>query len=205
MSNRDHWEGVYSKRPIDQVGWYTPHLQTSLAWIARLALHPEARIIDVGGGASTLVDDLLARGYRSITVLDLSKTALSIAKARLGEKAAMVTWVEGDVTTFDFPSHRYDVWHDRAAFHFLTSSEQQQRYVEQMTKAVKDGGYVIMATFSLESPPTCSGLPVQRYSAEHLERVLGERFVLKETSKELHLTPRGGEQMYLYCLFRKVP
>jgi len=166
-------------------------------------LDADANIIDVGGGVSTLVDDLLEIGYRSITVLDLSKTALALTKKRLGEKATSVTWIEGDITSTSLPPQHYEVWHDRAVFHFLISTEEQQLYVENLSKALKPGGHVIIATFSLEAPPQCSGLPVQRYSPENLERVLGAEFILKKKSKELHITPGGVEQMYLYCLFQK--
>lgn len=204
MSQRAHWEKIYSTNQPDQVSWYKPHLETSVNWIGELSLGKDANIIDVGGGASTLVDDLVEIGYRSITVIDLSRTALALTKKRLGERAALVTWIEGDITSMDLPVHHYDLWHDRAVFHFLTSSEQQQRYVENLSKALRPGGHVIMATFSVEAPPKCSGLPVQRYSPEELERILGSAFVLKKKSKELHVTPGGVEQMYLYCLFKKV-
>jgi ubiquinone/menaquinone biosynthesis C-methylase UbiE len=148
-------------------------LQISLAWIKGLSLAVDAPIIDVGGGASTLVDNLLDAGYRSITVLDISEKALSSARARLGEKAERVAWLDGDATSVDLPSHHYELWHDRAVFHFLTEPRQQRTYRANLLKALKPGGHLIIATFAPEAPPKCSGLPVQRYSAEQLKNTLG--------------------------------
>ncbi|MDQ7030432.1 MAG: class I SAM-dependent methyltransferase [Ardenticatenia bacterium] len=203
MTIREHWEKVYKTNLPDKVGWYKPHLETSLKWIKALSLDKDANIIDVGGGTSTLVDDLLADGYRSITVLDLSQTALALTKRRLRERAASVIWLEGDITSVDLPTCHYDLWHDRAVFHFLTDPEQRQRYVENLLKALKPAGHLIIATFSLEAPPKCSGLRVQRYSADKLERILGSEFLLKKKEKELHITPGGVKQMYLYCHFQR--
>jgi ubiquinone/menaquinone biosynthesis C-methylase UbiE len=128
MNQKDHWEQVYSTKPAEKLGWYESHLQTSLSWIKDLGLSVNAALIDVGGGASTLVDDLLDEGYRSITVLDISEKALSSVRARLGKKAELVTWLEGDICSVDLPSHHYDLWHDRAVFQFLTVPEQQRQY-----------------------------------------------------------------------------
>ena len=203
MSQKDHWEQVYTTKPSEKLGWYEPHLQTSLSWIKGLSLAVDAPIIDVGGGASTLVDDLLDAGYRSITILDISEKALSSVKARLGKKAELVTWLDGDITLVDLPTHYYELWHDRAVFHFLTVLEQQRQYRDNLLKALKPGGHLIIGTFAPEAPPTCSGLPVQRYNPEQLENTLGGEFELKRHYKELHITPGGVEQMYLYCHFRK--
>lgn len=203
MSEKDHWEQVYSTKPTEKLGWYEPHLQISLSWIKGLSLALDAPIIDVGGGASTLIDDLLAAGYRSITVLDISEKALSSAKARLGKKAGLVTWLDGDITSVHLPMHSYELWHDRAAFHFLTMLEQQRKYRDNLLKALKPGGHLIIGTFAPEAPPKCSGLPIQRYSPEQLENTLGGEFELKRHHKELHITPGGVEQMYLYCHFRR--
>lgn len=197
----NHWQKTYSSNPVEKLGWYEPHLQTSLGWIKTLGLSPDAPIIDVGGGASTLVDDLLALGHRSITVLDISDHALSLAKARLGKQADLVTWWCGDITGDELPAHQYELWHDRAVFHFLTNPEQQEKYREKLLKALRPEGQVIMGTFSPEAPPKCSGLPVQRYSARQLSEALGEEFELLRSQKELHTTPGGVEQMYLYCHF----
>jgi SAM-dependent methyltransferase len=204
MNQKDHWEQVYSTKPAEKLGWYESHLQTSLSWIKDLGLSVNAALIDVGGGASTLVDDLLDEGYRSITVLDISEKALSSVRARLGKKAELVTWLEGDICSVDLPSHHYDLWHDRAVFQFLTVPEQQRQYRDQLLKALRPDGHLIIGTFALEAPPKCSGLPVQRYSPEKLESALGGEFEFKRHRKELHITPGGVKQMYLYCHFRRV-
>lgn len=204
MSRKEHWERVYRASPTDRLGWYEPHLQTSLAWIRELDLPLDARIIDIGGGASTLVDDLLDVGQRSITVLDISEHALSSVQARLGERARLVTWLQGDVTSIDLRGHYYDLWHDRAVFHFLTVPDQQRKYRDALMRALKPGGHLIIATFAPEAPPTCSGLPVQRYSPEELQTALGGEFESKRSHKETHVTPGGVEQAYLYCHFHRV-
>ena len=203
MSRRDHWERVYSTKPTEKLGWFEPHLRTSLSWINELRLPVDAPIIDVGGGASTLVEDLLDAGFRSVTVLDISSKALSLTKARLGKKAELVTWLVGDVTAVDLPSRNFELWHDRAVFHFLTEPEQRRKYRDNILKALKPGGHMIIGTFAPEAPPTCSGLPVQRYSPELLKSTLGSEFELKRHCNELHITPGGVEQMYLYCYFRR--
>lgn len=204
MSREEHWEQVYSSKPTEDLGWFAPHLQTSFSWITELGMSLEAPIIDVGGGASTLVDDLLDAGYRSITVLDLSRLALSLAKTRLANNADAVSWIAGDVTVTELPVARFELWHDRAVFHFLTEPEQQRKYRHQLLKALKPDGHLIIGTFAPEAPPKCSGLPVQRYSSERLESTLGDKFELQRQHNELHITPGGVEQMYLYCQFRRV-
>ena len=203
MSQKDYWEQVYSARPTEKLGWFEPHLRTSLTWIRELRLGIDAPIIDVGGGASTLADDLLEAGYHSITVLDISEKALLSVKSRLGKRAESVTWLNGDITAIRLPSQYYELWHDRAVFHFLTAPKQQQRYRENLLRGLKPGGHLIIGTFAPEAPPTCSGLPVQRYSKLELETVLGEEFDLERNHEELHTTPEGIEQVYLYCQFRK--
>ncbi len=203
MKQKEHWEKVYSTKPVERLGWYELHLQTSLNWIRELNMAGDAPIIDVGGGASTLVDDLLHEGFRCVTVMDLSAKALSLAKARLGERAKRVIWLEGDITRVDLPAHHYELWHDRAVFHFLTAPEQRERYRTSLLKALKPGGHLIMATFAPEAPPKCSGLPVRRYDVELLQNTLGAEFRPMRHQKELHVTPSGVEQMYLYCLFRR--
>jgi ubiquinone/menaquinone biosynthesis C-methylase UbiE len=203
VNQRKHWEEVYTNKPADKLGWYEPHLQISLRWIKALGLAKDARIIDVGGGASTLIDDLLNDSHTAVTVLDLSGKALSVARARLDTRAETVTWLTGDITSIDLPENYYDLWHDRAVFHFLTTPLQQEQYRGNLSKALKPGGYVIIGTFAPEAPPTCSGLPVQRYSAGQLQNTLGHEFELQQHQKELHVTPGGVEQMYLYCQFRR--
>jgi SAM-dependent methyltransferase len=203
MRQKHHWEQVYSTKLAEKLGWYKPHLQTSFTWIKELGLDADAPIIDVGGGASTLVDDLLDAGYRSVTVLDISEQALSLVSARLGKKAELVTWFRGDVTSVDLPTHHYELWHDRAAFHFLTESDQQRQYRDKLLSALKPGGHVVIGTFAPEAPPKCSGLPVQRYTQDTLGETLGGEFELKRHHNELHVTPGGVQQLYLYCLFRR--
>lgn len=201
MNRKAHWEDVYESKPAGRVGWYKPHLQTSLEWIRSLGLEPDAPLIDVGGGASTLVDDLLDDGHRSITVLDIAASALERSKTRLGNRANPVTWLVGDATSIELPMNRYELWHDRAVFHFLTGKDEQKSYRDALVAALKPGGYLIIGTFAPEAPPKCSGLPVQRYSKEMLVDTLGEPFDLLRHHKEIHVTPSGVEQMYLYCEF----
>jgi SAM-dependent methyltransferase len=162
MRLKDHWERVYRTRPADAVSWFQKHADQSLRLIRDTGVPASASIIDVGGGASTLVDDLLACGYANVTVLDLSRAALIAAQARLGPLAGRVRWLEADITTIELPVHAYDVWHDRAVFHFLTSPEQRAAYVGAVIRAVKPGGHVIVATFAADGPTQCSGLPVVR-------------------------------------------
>ncbi len=199
---KTHWEKVYASKPSDRLGWYEAHLRTSLAWIAELGLTGNAPIIDVGGGASTLVDDLLDARHCAVTVLDISGPALASSRSRLGSRADLVVWLEDDITTVDLPDHYFALWHDRAVFHFLTTPELRAAYRENLARALKPGGDVLIATFAPEAPPTCSGLPVQRYSPEQLQDALGARLLLRRHKKELHITPGGVEQMYLYCHFR---
>lgn len=163
-----------------------------------------ASIIDVGGGASTLVDDLLANGYENVTVLDLSGVALATAKTRLGVQASNVQWQEANIIETKLDSNAYDVWHDRAVFHFLTTAEERHAYVQAVLRAVKPGGLVIVATFAEDGPSKCSGLPVMRYDAHELHAEFGEPFVLLGHEKESHHTPGGNEQKFVYCFCRKV-
>jgi SAM-dependent methyltransferase len=199
MTARQHWETVYTTKATTGVSWYAPHLDRSLELIIEAAPSPAARIIDVGGGASTLADDLLGRGYRALTVLDLSPAALAAARARLGDRAAAVTWLAGDVTTAPLPEAGYDVWHDRAVFHFLTDPEARRRYVAQALRAVVPGGHVIVATFGPDGPTRCSGLDVVRYDADGLHAEFGARFTKLGSRRDLHVTPWGTEQEFVYC------
>lgn len=203
MKSKSHWENVYKTTAPERVGWYKPRLQTSLAMIANTGVGANAHIIDVGGGTSTLVDDLLGKGYQQITILDLSSAALSLARSRLGSLAAKCEWIEGDVKTTELASAYYDVWHDRAVFHFLIRADDRKKYMENMQRSLKGDGHVIIATFSKEAPPKCSGLEVQRYTPELLQTELGKSFELLEQKTELHVTPGGVEQMYLYCHFHR--
>ena len=202
MSRREHWEQVYSGKPSDRLGWYKPRLQTSLDWITELSLDANAPIIDVGGGASTLVDDLLERGHSAITVLDLAAPALQVIKARLGEKGSTVTLLCGDVTEIELGENAFELWHDRAVFHFLTDAGDRDRYRANLCRALRPGGHVIIGTFAPGAPPRCSGLPVQRYDLDLLHETLGDAFELRRHQQEMHVTPGGVEQLYLYCEFR---
>jgi 2-polyprenyl-3-methyl-5-hydroxy-6-metoxy-1,4-benzoquinol methylase len=202
MDARSHWDAVYTTKAPDAVSWYRPHLEKSLEIIERIARDRSVSIIDVGGGESTLVDDLLARGYQSVAVLDVSPTAIEVTKRRLGQTADRVQWVVGDITNVELPSNAYDVWHDRAVFHFLTTMEQRVAYVRQVARAVKPGGHVLVSTFGPEGPTKCSGLEVVRYDADSLHAQFGIGFRLLESLKELHNTPFGTTQQFLYCLCR---
>lgn len=202
MDSKMHWEKVYSTKAPNEVSWYQPHLETSLALISRAAGANSASIIDVGGGESTLVDDLLARGYQTITILDISQTAIDVTKERLKELADRVQWIVGDVTRLKLARGAYDVWHDRAVFHFLTGTEERQAYVHQVAHAVRPGGHVIVSTFGPEGPTRCSGLEVARYDADGLHEQFGARFRPLDSTKELHQTPFGTTQQFLYCYCR---
>jgi len=194
-----HWERVYQTKRHDEVSWYRPHLEISLQLIEEATPDQTARIVDVGGGESTLVDDLLARGYRNVEVLDLSATALEVARQRLGTRADSVQWHCGDVCTFDFAPSHYDIWHDRAVFHFLTTPQQRAAYVRQVARAVRPGGHVIVAAFGPEGPIRCSGLDVVRYDASALHSEFGIGFELVKHLAESHRTPGGTVQQFVYC------
>ena len=202
MDAKTHWEKVYTTKEPEAVSWYRAHLEKSLALIERAADALSAAIIDVGGGESTLVDDLLLRGYTNLTVLDISPTAIEVTKKRLGSAAEQVHWLVGDITEVQLEPYAYDLWHDRAVFHFLTTAERRLAYIRQVTRVVKPGGHVIISTFGPEGPMKCSGLDVTRYDAESLHGEFGGRFRLMESFKELHQTPVGTTQQFLYCYCR---
>lgn len=199
MSKPSHWDKVYTEKAPDAVSWYAPHLDKSLTLIERTAASKEAAIIDVGGGEATLIDDLLVRGYRDLSMLDISQAAIDACKARLGSAAAHIHWLTADITQVDLPAQRYDVWHDRAVFHFLTEAWQREAYVRQVIRAMRPGGNVIVATFGPEGPLSCSGLETVRYDSDGLHGEFGERFKLVESAIELHETPLGSTQQFLYC------
>lgn len=202
MDTQEHWEKIYKEKKPDAVSWYRPHLERSLELIEQGAGKTSASLIDVGGGASTLVDDLLGRGYQSITVFDISQTAIEASKARLGMAAERVHWLAGDILKAELPSAGFDVWHDRAVFHFLTAAHDRQAYVRQMEEAIRPGGCVIVSTFGVDGPLKCSGLDVVRYDAASLQREFGACFHLQRSFLELHQTPFGTGQQFLYCLFK---
>lgn len=205
MSNRAHWNHVYQSKAPDAVSWYRPHLDTSLALLDDLALPTDAHIADVGGGASTFVDDLLARGFHHISVLDLSEHALKHSQQRLGDRAASVRWIAGDATTTHFEREGVDLWHDRAVFHFLTDPHDRTNYLDALHHSVRPGGYVILATFGPEGPDKCSGLPVQKYSAEALLKQLGPAFEGVGATDDLHTTPWESTQAFTYLVARRRP
>jgi ubiquinone/menaquinone biosynthesis C-methylase UbiE len=203
MDAQHHWETIYRTKAADAVSWYRPHLEISLKLIERAAASRSASIIDVGGGESTLVDDLLKRGFQNLAVLDISATALDVTKGRLGQALAnRVTWIEGDVTKVNLPRHSFDVWHDRAVFHFLTAAADRIAYVRTVRHAMRPGGFVIVSTFGPDGPMGCSGLSVARYDAETLHGEFGNGFRLVEGSKEMHHTPWGAAQQFIYCFCR---
>jgi len=202
MDQRLHWETVYRTKAPDAVSWYAPHLETSLALIGRSAASASSAIIDVGGGEATLVDDLLARGYGDVTVLDISAEAIRVARERLGPQGEQVAWLVADITQADLPQRRYDVWHDRAVFHFLLDPAHRAAYVRQVARAMRPGGSVIVATFGPEGPTTCSGLDIVRYDARALHGEFGPAFRLVDSAVELHRTPFGTTQQFVYCFCR---
>ena len=199
MDERKHWNQVYERRAPDQVSWYRPHLEQSLSLIEQARLPADAAIIDVGGGASTLVDDLLDRGHTSITVLDISMRAMVTARERLGARAASVSWLTGDVTRLKLPKQEFHFWHDRAVFHFLRQEQARARYVAAVRHALKPGGHVVVATFGPAGPERCSGLEVERYSADEIHGQFGRAFRKLSSFTEIHQTPGGVEQEFVYC------
>ena len=204
MQSKEHWEKVYTTKVPDNVSWFQPHAETSMRLIHNAGLGHDAVIIDVGGGASTLVDDLLDDGYRALTVLDLSGAALDESRRRLGVKGESVRWMEADITQAEFENDSFDIWHDRAVFHFLTTDEDRKAYVKQVLRALKPGGRVIMATSGSNGPTQCSGLPVMRYAPEELHSKFGEAFTLLAHEEQLHHTPFGTDQQFIYCMCRKM-
>lgn len=204
MQAKDHWEKVYSTKATDAVSWFQEHADCSLDLIKATGVGCDAAIIDVGGGASTLTDDLLANGFTNLSVLDLSAIALTAARNRLGSRASGVRWIEADILRANLPADQFDVWHDRAVFHFLTAPEDRAAYVRAVFHSVKPGGHVIVATFAEDGPGQCSGLPVMRYRADELHAEFGESFSLSGHRKETHHTPFGTVQQFVYCYCRRV-
>ena len=197
-----HWNAVYTSRAPTELSWYQSQPTRSLELLEQLGAGPGTAIIDVGGGASTLVDALLDRGANNLSVLDISRAALEHAQARLGARSASVTWIEGDITNMELPERAYDVWHDRAVYHFLTSADDRHRYAEVAASALRSGGAAIIATFAPQGPTRCSGLDVVRYDSEQLAREFGNRFLLERSVDELHRTPSGSTQAFTYTILR---
>jgi 2-polyprenyl-3-methyl-5-hydroxy-6-metoxy-1,4-benzoquinol methylase len=199
MNRNPHWEHVYETKSSEEVSWYEPHLATSLEWILEAAPSHASPIIDVGGGASTLVDDLYANGFHSLTVMDISRTAIARSQARLGTTAEEIRWIVGDVTSIELPNAAFDIWHDRAVFHFLTELEERSFYRKQLAMALKPSGQVILATFSMNAPRSCSGLAVNRYDAHSIQEEFGPEYRLVKSATIPHRTPGGSIQEFLYC------
>lgn len=200
-ARKTHWESIYQRKAPDRVSWYRRHLDLSLEFIERSDLALDAAIIDVGGGSSTLVDDLLARGYTNVTVLDISESAIEAAKARLGDKERLVRWLVTDVTNVGFDADSYDLWHDRAVFHFLLQGEERRKYVAAARGAVKPGGRILIAMFGPDGPERCSDLEVVRYDADTLHEQFGRDLSKLDSRIEVHKTPSGVEQQFVYCYF----
>jgi SAM-dependent methyltransferase len=201
-SRQAHWQDVYIRKGEKEVSWFQENPTPSLELIAQVGATPASAIIDIGGGASRLVDNLIDRGFDDVTVLDLSEAALGAAKARLGTLANQVHWIVADATVW-VPHKAYDIWHDRAAFHFLTEEGDRAAYLARLERAVKVGGYAIIATFALDGPERCSGLPVVRYDPASLGRILGPAFQLVDTRRHAHATPWGSDQSFQFSVFRR--
>lgn len=204
MDRKEHWEQVFQTKKPESVSWYQPHLLKSFELIKKANPDRDAAIIDVGAGESTLVDDLLVSGYKNLTVLDISQTAIDALKMRLKENSSSITWLVDSITCAQLPVQQFDVWHDRAVFHFLTNPADRIQYVQQVGKAVKPGGHVIVATFGPEGPEKCSGLTTMRYDADSLHTEFGARFNLVESAIELHQTPFGTTQQFVYCFCKLI-
>lgn len=199
---RKHWDEVYCSKAEGEVSWFQEHPERSLAMIETIAHERSTSIIDVGGGASRIVDELLIAGYADLTVLDISEAALGWSKARLGPRAANVKWIVADITNWS-PDRTWGVWHDRAVFHFLTDAASQKAYIKALDRATAPGAAVIIATFALDGPERCSGLPVQRYSPDTLAARLGPHFHLVGQQVETHLTPKGAQQRFQFSVLKR--
>lgn len=198
---KDHWESIYAQKNPAEVSWNQSHPQYSLSLIGNSGIGTAAGIIDVGGGASTLVDQLLQAGYRDITVLDIARTAIERIQQRLGDLSQQITWVESDITDYS-PGRTFDIWHDRAVFHFLTHDQDRDRYLNVLHNSLKPGGQVIIATFADNGPSQCNGLDIRRYNPGSLSLALGSQLHLVETLTEEHRTPDGGLQQFVYYRYR---
>lgn len=203
-SRQAHWEGVYTKKGEKEVSWFQENPALSIELIAQVGATAASAIIDIGGGASRLVDNLIQRGFEDVTVLDLSEAALEAAKVRLGKDAAQVHWMVADATRWE-PLKAYDIWHDRAAFHFLTEEDDRSAYLARLRRALKAGGHAIIATFAPDGPERCSGLQVVRYDPANLGNTLGREFELVGSRQQTHSTPWGAEQSFQFSVFRHCP
>ena len=203
LDRKAHWENAWQSRPASEVSWYQAFPRLSLEMIHNTGLGIGEGLIDIGGGASLLVDHLLEAGFTDLTVLDISAAALDEAQRRLGDRAERVRWIEADVTRFD-PPRSYRVWHDRAALHFLTEAEDQARYADVLCRALAPGGHAVIASFAPGGPEKCSGLDIVQYDAGRLQALLGDRMELCEQAVEFHRTPAGGEQKFGFYRFERI-
>ena len=199
---QQHWDKVYSEKQPIEVSWYEPMPEVSLELIKDFQLEKDAAIIDIGGGDSFLAEFLVSRGYTDVTVVDISSKAIERAKERMCEKADEVTWIVADASEFK-PEKQFDLWHDRATFHFLTESEKKEHYLQTLKNSVKPGGYVIMATFSDKGPTKCSGLEIQQYSIGDMQKLFTEDFNVLSGKNVDHTTPSGATQKFSFCSFQK--
>lgn len=202
MEQPQHWETIFAERDTREVSWYEAVPETSLALIQEAAIPLSAAILDVGGGTSKLAGLLLAVGYTDVTVADISPSALALSQAEVGAAAEQITWIEADVRSHDF-ARRFDLWHDRAVFHFMVEDDDRAGYLRVLRRTLRPGGHLVLAAFGPEGPTRCSGLPVVRYGADELARVLGRDFELISANSQQHRTPRGNEQEFTYSHFRR--
>lgn len=202
FDRKSHWENIYQTKELNEVSWYQPTPETSLAFVKQFALPFDAKIIDVGGGDSFLVDHLLDLGYTNITVLDIAEAAINRARKRLGEKAKKVKWVVSDITEFK-PTERYDFWHDRAAFHFLTSAEEIDAYFKVLQNGIASNGILVLGTFSDKGPTKCSGIEIKQYTEDEMTSKLDALFSKVQCVTLDHETPTGKQQNFVFCSFRK--
>lgn len=202
MATKEHWEKVFKTKPSDQVSWFQPYPKTSVEFVDLFNLPPDAAILDVGAGDSHFVDALIEKGYSNIHVLDISEAALDKAKVRLGEKAKLVNWIVSDIMDYQ-PDTPFDLWHDRAAFHFLTSEESIEKYISIAECYIRPGGYLILGTFSEEGPTHCSGLEIKRYNENSMSHRFERSFERIKCIREDHVTPSNTKQNFLFCSFMK--
>lgn len=203
VDRSDHWNEIYGHRPVERLSWYRPRLELSLEMIRATGVGPEAAVIDVGGGASPLAGDLLERGFEDVTVLDVSAEALARNRERLGGRAERVRWIEADIAEVELEAGRWDVWHDRAVFHFLTDPAERGTYLKNLRRGTRPGAHLVLATFASDGPERCSGLPVRRYDADELAAVVGPEFEPIEFRRETHRTPSGTGQAFSWVRFRR--
>ena len=204
MEVKNIWNGVYATKDRQRVGWHADNLTSSLEFIDALALPPSASLIDLGGGASTLVDDLLSRGYKNITVLDLSSIALQISRYRVGQAGDTVSWVAANVLEYDFPTGPFDLWNDCGVFHFLIADEYRTKYARKVASAVKHDGYFLISAFADDGPEMCSGLKVRRHSEQQLEDFFAKDFQVVKSTRALRFTPSGAEQRFVVVLMKRI-